>query len=50
MLISDLAVRRPVLAIVLSLVVVTLGIVGLSRLGVRELPDIDSPAVSIDTR
>jgi len=49
-LLSDLAVKRPVFATVLSLVVVTLGIVGLSRLGVRELPDIDAPTVSIETR
>ncbi|HEX5051045.1 MAG TPA: efflux RND transporter permease subunit [Planctomycetota bacterium] len=50
MLLSDLSVRRPVMATVLSLVVVTLGIVGLTRLGVRELPDIDAPTVSIETR
>ncbi|MFK7739926.1 MAG: efflux RND transporter permease subunit [Planctomycetota bacterium] len=49
MILSDVAVRRPVLATVLSLVLVTLGIVGMSRLAVRELPDIDSPRVSIST-
>ncbi|MGE3172377.1 MAG: efflux RND transporter permease subunit [Planctomycetota bacterium] len=49
MLLSDLSVRRPVLATVLSLVVVVLGVVGNARLGVRELPDIDPPTVSIDT-
>ncbi|MCA8942363.1 MAG: efflux RND transporter permease subunit [Planctomycetes bacterium] len=49
MLLSDLSVRRPVFATVLSLVVVVLGIVGYSRLGVREFPDIDPPTVSIDT-
>ncbi|MCA8973917.1 MAG: efflux RND transporter permease subunit, partial [Planctomycetes bacterium] len=49
MLLSDLSVRRPVLATVFSFVIVTLGIVGLSRLGVRELPDIDAPSVSIST-
>jgi multidrug efflux pump len=48
-LLSDLSVRRPVLATVVSLVVVTLGIVGLLRLPVRELPDIDPPMVSINT-
>ena len=41
MILSDLSVRRPVLASVLSLVVLTLGIVGMSRLSMRELPDID---------
>ncbi|MDG2111293.1 MAG: efflux RND transporter permease subunit, partial [Actinomycetota bacterium] len=49
MILSDLAVRRPVLATVLSLVIVTLGVVGATRLGVRELPDIDPPTVSIQT-
>lgn len=50
MILSDLSVRRPVLATVLSLVVVVLGLVGASRLGMREVPDIDAPTVSIDTR
>ena len=49
MILSDLSVRRPVLASVLSLVILTLGIVGLQRLSMRELPDIDSPRVSIST-
>ncbi|MCB9877776.1 MAG: efflux RND transporter permease subunit [Planctomycetes bacterium] len=49
MLLSDLSVRRPVLATVFSLVVVTLGIVSLFRLPVRELPDIDAPTVSVST-
>ncbi len=49
MILSDLSVQRPVLATVLNLVIVVLGVVGLSRLGVRELPDIDAPVVSIET-
>ena len=49
MILSDLAVRRPVMASVLSLVIVTLGIVGMMRLSMRELPDIDAPRVSIST-
>lgn len=49
MILSDLAVRRPVMASVLSLVIVTLGIVGMVRLSMRELPDIDAPRVSIST-
>jgi multidrug efflux pump len=48
-ILSDLAVRRPVMASVLSLVIVTLGIVGMMRLSMRELPDIDAPRVSIST-
>ncbi len=49
MILSDISVRRPVLAMVFSLVVVVLGAVGYTRLGVREIPDIDPPTVSIDT-
>ena len=49
MILSDLAVRRPVMASVLSFVIVTLGIVGMMRLSMRELPDIDAPRVSIST-
>lgn len=49
MILSDLAVRRPVTASVLSLVIVTLGIVGMMRLSMRELPDIDAPRVSVST-
>ena len=49
MILSDLSVRRPVLACVISLVVIVLGMVGCSRIGVREYPDIDSPTVSIQT-
>ncbi len=49
MILSDLSVRRPVFATVISLVVVVLGMVGYSRLGVREFPDIDAPVVSVET-
>jgi len=49
MFLSDISVRRPVLATVVSLVAVVLGIIGYSRLGIREFPDIDTPTVSIDT-
>lgn len=49
MLLSDLSVRRPVLSTVVSLVTVVLGVIGYSRLGVREFPDIDPPTVSIST-
>jgi len=48
-ILSDISVKRPVFATVLSLAAVVLGIVGYARLGVREFPDIDSPTVSIDT-
>lgn len=49
MKISELSINRPVLALVLSLIIVLLGLVAYSRLPVREYPDIDPPIVSITT-
>ena len=49
MRISELSVRRPVFATVLSLLLVIFGLVSLQRLTVREYPDIDRPVVSITT-
>ncbi|HLS83329.1 MAG TPA: efflux RND transporter permease subunit [Arenimonas sp.] len=48
MVLSDLSIRRPVLATVMSLLLVALGLIAFSRLALRELPDIDPPIVSID--
>ncbi len=48
--ISDLCIRRPVFATVLSLVVVLVGLVAFGRLTVREYPNIDPPVVLVDTR
>ncbi|HET9041554.1 MAG TPA: efflux RND transporter permease subunit, partial [Burkholderiales bacterium] len=50
MVLSDLCIRRPVLATVLSLVVVLLGIVCYQRLSVREYPKIDEPVVTVETK
>ncbi len=47
--ISDLCIRRPVFATVLSLVVVLIGLVSFSRLTVREYPNIDPPVVLVQT-
>ncbi len=49
MYISDLSIQRPVLATVMSLLLVVLGIASYLRLAVREYPDIDPPVVSIST-
>jgi multidrug efflux pump len=49
MVLSDLCIRRPVFATVLSLVVVLVGIVSFSRLTVREYPNIDRPVVLVET-
>jgi multidrug efflux pump len=45
----EVCIRRPVLSSVLSLLVVVIGIVSYTRLGVREYPKIDEPVVSVNT-
>ena len=49
MILSDLAVKRPVFASVLSLLLVAFGLVAFDRLPLREYPDIDPPVVSVET-
>ncbi len=49
MLLSEVSVRRPVFATVISLLLVIFGLMSLQRLSVREYPDIDRPVVSITT-
>ncbi|MBI4183556.1 MAG: efflux RND transporter permease subunit [Proteobacteria bacterium] len=50
MVISDLAIRRPVLATVASLLIVLVGVISYQRLTVREYPNIDEPVVNVETR
>ena len=50
MFLSDLCIKRPVFATVLSLIVVLLGLISYSRLPVREYPNIDEPVVTVETR
>ena len=47
MIISDIALNRPVGSIVLSLIIVLLGAVGFSFLGVRLYPAIDPPVITV---
>jgi multidrug efflux pump len=49
MILSRVSIQRPILATMMNLVVVLFGFIGLSRLPVRELPDIDPPIVSVST-
>jgi multidrug efflux pump len=49
MFLSDVAVKRPVFASVVNLLLVVFGIVSISLLSLREYPDIDPPIVSINT-
>ena len=47
MLLSDLSIRRPVLASMLSLALVLFGVIGYRQLTIREYPDVDPPVVSV---
>ena len=48
MRISDLSIKRPVFAAVMSLMLIVLGVMSFSRLTLRELPAIDPPIVSVE--
>ena len=47
--IASLSINRPVLATVLSILVVIFGIIGFSYLGVREFPSVDPPVITVTT-
>lgn len=49
MSISSLSIRRPVLATVMSLVILILGIVAFTFLGIREYPESDPPIITVST-
>ncbi len=44
---SEISIKRPVLSTVFMLVIVLLGIIGYTYLGVREYPNIDNPIISV---
>ena len=49
MILSDVSITRPVLAAVMSLLLIAFGLVSFERLPLREYPDIDPPVVSVET-
>lgn len=49
MQLPQVSIRRPVLTVMMSLALILFGIIGLLRLPVRELPNIDPPIVSVMT-
>ncbi|MCA3017137.1 MAG: efflux RND transporter permease subunit [Rhodocyclaceae bacterium] len=49
MVLSDVCIKRPVFAAVLSLAILLVGMISYSRLAVRELPKIDQPIVTVTT-
>lgn len=46
---SSLSIRRPVLASVMSIVIVLFGVISFFYLGVREYPSVDPPIVTVST-
>ena len=49
MVLSDISIRRPVVALVASILVVLVGLLSFARLPVREYPLTDSPVVTVET-
>ncbi|MDR3250900.1 MAG: efflux RND transporter permease subunit [Tannerella sp.] len=47
--ISELSIKRPVLATVMTLVILLFGMIGYRSLGVREYPSVDQPIISVNT-
>lgn len=48
MILSDISVKRPVLAAVISILIIAFGVVSYERLSLREYPDIDPPVVTVE--
>jgi multidrug efflux pump len=49
MSLAEVSIRRPVLAVVMSILIVVFGLVGFMFLGVREYPAVDPPVVTVTT-
>ena len=49
MQISEISIKRPVLATVMNLVIVLIGFIAYERLSVRMIPDVDVPIVTVAT-
>ncbi|MCI0750566.1 MAG: efflux RND transporter permease subunit [Flammeovirgaceae bacterium] len=47
--ISELSLRRPVLAFVMNIILVLFGVIGFNSLGIRDYPAIDPPNISVGT-
>ncbi|MGZ3820940.1 MAG: efflux RND transporter permease subunit, partial [Mucilaginibacter sp.] len=49
MSLSSVSIKRPVLATVMSIVIVVFGIIGYKFLGVRDFPSVDPPIITVST-
>ncbi len=45
--ISEISIRRPVLATVMTVIILLFGLIGYNYLGVREYPSVDNPIISV---
>ena len=45
--ISELSIKRPVLATVMTVIILLFGMIGYTYLGVREYPSVDNPIISV---
>ena len=46
---SNISIERPVLAIVMSIIIMLFGVIGFNYLGVREYPSVDPPVITVST-
>lgn len=49
MSLSSISLKRPVLALVMSIIITLFGLIGFNFLGVREYPSIDPPVITVRT-
>jgi len=49
MSLSSISIQRPVLAIVMSIIIIVFGIIGYTYLGIREFPSVDPPIITVTT-
>lgn len=49
MSLSSISIRRPVLATVMSILIILFGVIGMLNLGVREYPSVDPPIITVST-
>lgn len=49
MSLSEISIKRPVLATVMSIVIVLFGIIGFFYLGIRDYPSVDPPVITVST-
>jgi HAE1 family hydrophobic/amphiphilic exporter-1 len=47
MTLSDISIKNPVFAWILMLGFILFGIIGLSRMGISQLPDVDYPMINV---